>query len=891
MSWFSRLRNHFRSDDVSSDIDRELDFHIAERTDELIARGMRPNDARREARRRFGHLAGQAEQVRHRDLFGWLDTLAGDLRYAARSLRNAPVFGFAAIVSIALGIGANTAIFSIVNAVMLKTLPVSHPEELVKVLRDSAPIFTNPLWEAIRDRQDAFDGIFAFASERFNLSAGGQERRVEGSYVSGGYFSTLGVHAEIGRLLVKNDDYRGCPGVAVLSDAFWRSEYAANPAVIGRTVSIGSQPFTVVGVAEPRFFGVSVGQHPQIFAPLCSEAVVRGASSELDRRSSWYLEIVGRPKEGATAEQVQARLAAIAPAIVEATLPPNWPPEATAHYKAVKFTVEPAATGFSSIRSTYKKALYALMVIVALVLAVACANVANLLLARAAARQREMAVRLALGAGRGRLARQLITESLFISGIGAVIGCAVSLSGSRLLVGLLSRTDEAITLDLAPDGRVLAFTIGIATLTGLLFGLAPAWSAGRVDPQAAMKAQGRGVAEGHSRFRIGKMLVVAQIALSLVLITGAGLLIGSWRKLATMDPGFRREGVLLVAADVLDTRVPDDQRLTLFHQMLDDVRSIPGVRSASLSELTPVGHASWNEELKVDGFTPRNEDDGMAWFNAVSGRFFATMGMSLHAGRDFDERDGASSAQVAIVTESMARRFFGKLPPIGRRFQIQEGPKWSEPIEVVGVVGDMKYNTLRDTNPAIVFVPDHQREATVERRVLEVVTNGPIAPVASNVAAAIVAVHPKVSLSLTTIERQLDDSTTLTRAIALLSGFFGALALTLAAIGLYGVMSYTVARRRNEIGVRIALGAERGRVVRMILREVGVIVIVGAAAGAALSAAATRLVTSFLYGVSPNDPATLATSGLALLAVGLCAALAPAWRAASVDPVAALRED
>jgi predicted permease len=636
---------------------------------------------------------------------------------------------------------------------------------------------------------------------------------------------------------------------------------------------------------------MSVGDHPQFFAPLCSEAVVQGAGSELDRRSSWYLQIVGRPKENVTPQQIRTRFAALAPAIIDATLPPNWPVEATAHYKRSVFSVSPAAKGFSDLRSTYKRALYVLMVIVGLVLAVACANVGNLLLARAATRRREMAVRLALGAGRARLIRQLVTESLFLSAVGAILGGVFAFWGSRLLVGVLSHGGDVVSLDLAPDVRVLAFTIGVATLTGLIFGLVPAWSAGRVDPQTAMKAHGRGLTDGPSRFRVAKALVVAQIALSLVLVTGAGLLIGSWRKLATLNPGFRREGVLLVTADVLDTRAPADQRLALFRQMLDRVRAIPGVKNASLSRLTPIGHGSWNEVLQADGFTPKSEDDALSWMNAVSGGYFTTMGIPLRTGRDFDDRDGAGAARVAIVNEAMAQRFFGAAPAIGRRFRIQDGKTWSDPIELVGVVGDTKYNTLRDTAPPIVFVPDHQRDANISTRDLEIVANGSTSSLVTSVTAALVDLNPKISLSFTTIERQIDESTTLTRAIAMLSGFFGALALVLAAIGLYGVMSYTVARRRSEIGVRIALGAERGRVIRMVLTEVATLVIVGVIVGTTLSATATRLVTSFLYGIKANDPATLATSAAVLVAVGLGAAWSPARRAARVDPVAALRED
>jgi predicted permease len=892
MTWLRRLRNHLRGNAVSSEISKEMQFHLAERADDLVATGLSPAAARREARRRFGSLAYQTERTRERDLLGWLDALTADVRYALRSLRAAPVFATVAIVSLALGIGANTAIFSIINAVMLKALPVSHPEDLVKVVRSAdGSVFTNPLWEAIRDRQDMFGGVFAFGSANFNLSAGGEARRVDASWVSGEYFSTLGVHAVAGRLIARRDDYRGCPGVAVLSDGFWQSRYAGDPAIVGKTILFDGHPYQIIGVADPRFFGVSVGERPQAFVPLCSEAIIRGANSQLDRRSSWFLQIIGRPKPGVTTKQIDARFATLASAIVDASIPSDWPAAALERFKKAAFHVTPAAKGFSDLRMMYTKALYVLMAIVSVVLLIACANVANLLLARATVRQREMAVRLALGAGRGRLARQLITESLLLASLGAAVGIVFATWGSRVLVRLLSRTDRVVSLDLGVDQRVLLFTIGVTTLTGLLFGLVPAWRAGRVDPQAAMKAQGRGVAEGHNRFGMGKALVVAQVALSLVLVVGAGLLMSSWRRLATSDPGFRRDQILLVAADIRGTETPPEQRLALHEQMLNSLRGVPGVRSASASQITPIEGPTWNDLIRTDGFTPQSPDDAVVWANAISDGYFDTMGIPILAGRDFGREDAQSSPHVAIVNEAMARKVFSTPAAVGRRFQKEEGSKLSDPIEVVGVVGTTKYTSLRDSAQPIMYFPRAQESAVAQYISFELRTVGPPGGIVPAVTKALASVSSRITLDFTTLDRQLAESLTLMRVIATLSGFFGALAVLLATIGLYGIMAYNVARRRNEIGVRIALGAEQSRVVRMVLGEVSRVVLAGAAIGVAVSVAVTRLVTSFLYGVTPTDLATLTSAVLLLATVGIAAAALPAWRAARLDPVEALREE
>ena len=889
MSWFSRLKNHVRSNAVSQEIDREMAFHLGERVDELVARGMAREDAEREARRRFGNRTYQKERTRERDLLAWLDTVIGDVRYALRSLRSTPAFTLVAVLSLALGIGANTAIFSILDAVLLKSLPVSHPDELVSLTRaERGDSFTNPLWESVRNHQDVFSGAFAFGDDKFSLTNGGEARRIGGVFVSGDFFSTLGVTTLLGRPIVRSDDERGCPGVAVLSYGYWNDTYNADPNVIGHTIPLDAHPFTIIGVTKPGFFGVSVGQRPQVYVPLCSEALVYGANSSLDDRSTWFLQVVGRPKAGVMLAQVNARLAALSPAIDSETAPVGGMAKMVSAYLTVKISAEPAARGFSELRTTYKKGLYILMMIVGLVLFVACANVINLLLARAAVRQREMAVRLALGAGRGRLARQMLTESLLLSSAGTLIGGVFAVWGSRSLVALLSRSNHAISLDLGLDGRVLAFTIAVCAVTGLLFGLAPAWRAGRVDPQLAMKAQGRGVADG--RLVATKSLVVGQVALSLVLIACAGLLLASWRNLATIDTGFRRDHVLLVNADLANTQTPIDLRSALFAQALERLRATPAVLGAGGALITPVSGSGWNDRVTADGYVPASDKEAMSWANAVTDGYFDALGVRRIAGRDFDATDTPHSARVAIVDESMAKKYFRTPNAVGKRFRVGKGDG-GPLIEVIGVVADTKYRSLRDSAQPIIYYPVAQQPAGAQRLAFVIRTKGPAVDAIPGVKAAIGEINSNVMFDIVPLERQLSESLGLPRAIGALSGIFGGLAVVLAAIGLYGLMAYSVARRRNEIGVRIALGAGRSRIVRMVLGDVGRIVTIGVVIGLALSFSARKLVVGFLYGIAADDSRTLVGSAALLGAIALVAVALPAWRAASLDPVAALREE
>jgi putative ABC transport system permease protein len=892
MSWYHRVRNTLRPGRLSGELERELEFHLAECVDELVAGGMDEAKARREARLRFGNPELQKERTRDRDVLPWLETLGADLRYAVRSLRANRGFALVAILSLGLGIGANTAIFSLIDAVLLRSLPVARPQELLELtMPENGLEFTNPLWEAIRDRQDVFSGVFAFSSTRFDLASGGEARPVDGAWVSGDYFRTLGTRPAAGRLLARQDDYRGCGPAAVLGHDLWRSAYGGRADVVGRTVSLDGHPFEIVGVAPRGFSGTEVGRSSQIYAPLCAKAIVEADGGGLDERLYWYLHLIGRPRPELTPARIAARLAAISPEVFRATLPPDDDADRQRSYLRTTLRTESAANGFSDVRSQFRPALFALMVVVGLVLLIACANVANLLLARASTRRREIAIRLAIGAGRARLVRQLLTESLLLSLLGAGVGLLFASWASRLLVRYFSSRGEAVWLDLSLDGRVLAFTLLVATGTAVLFGLAPAWRSTRVDPQTAMKANQRGIAEGHSRFGAGKALVVGQIALSLILVLTAGLLLGTFRQLATLDPGFRADGVLIASVDLRNGGYPEEQLPRVKQEILERLRAVPGVRSASASSLTPVSGRGWNGPITVAGYTPTGKRDAMVFLNAVSDDFFATLGTPLLAGRDLGRGDVAGGPRVAVVNEALAHKFFSGRSPIGQGFDLESGPGPKTRLEIVGVVRDTKYRSLREEPEPVAYLPMTQGGIGGPSVEIELRSSGRAAALIPSVTAAVAEVDRGLSLRYTTLADQLSGSLMRERLLATLSGFFGALALLLAAVGLYGTMAYSVARRRNEIGIRIALGAVRARVMRLVLGEVGRLVALGVLLGGAAAALGVRWMTPFLFGVAPSDPAIWVGSALTLAAAALAAGALPAWRAARLDPMSALREE
>ncbi|HWH02697.1 MAG TPA: ABC transporter permease [Gemmatimonadales bacterium] len=892
MSWLRRLRNLFRQSSLSRDLDREMSFHVAERTDDLIAGGMDAAAAGDEARRRFGNRTQAAEKTREADLLVWLESLGADLRYAARALRASPGFTFVAILSLALGIGANTAIFSITNALILKSLPVSHPEELVQItMGPGGGYFTNPLWEQVRDRMTAFSGALAYSDQRFNLTTSGEARRASGAWVSGDFFNVLNVQPAAGRTLTRADDFHGCPGVITVSGGFAERELGGMTRAVGTTVSLEGHPFTVVGVTDPNFFGVEVGRTIDIYAPVCAQGITSDQGPAiLDARSRWYLNLLARTKPGVSEEQARAALKTAAPGIYAATLPPKWATKDQQDYLKGTLDLRPGATGLSELRKQFSNALYILMVVVGVVLLIACANIANLLLARAASRQREIAIRLALGAGRVRIIRQLLTESLLLALLGAAAGMLFARWATTVLVSRITFQGSHAWLNLDLDGRVLVFTMAVASVTGVLFGIAPAWRATRTDPQTTLKAGGRGIVDGAGQRRTGRALVVGQVALSLTLVTAAGLWLGSFRKLVTLDPGFRRQGILLLSMDLGRFGLTAEQQQTTRIDLLRRLRALPGVRAAGAGFTTPISGTGWNDIILAPGFTPASPNDALAWFNQVTEGYLETLETPLFAGRDISPADGAHSPHIAVINQTMARKFFGSASPLGKTFRTPVGNGVSDPIEVVGVVGDAKYQTLDEKTQATAYIPFGQGDGgsgvTFALR-----TDGPPRALAGPAKAAIAEVEPRLTIDVTTLEDQVSASLGRPRLLALLSGFFGGLALLLAVVGLYGTMSYDVTRRRNEIGIRIALGAATFGVMRLVLGDAGRLVVFGVVLGLGLALASTRFVASLLFGLTPSDPGTLALATTTLVIVALAAALIPALRAARLDPMDALREE
>jgi putative ABC transport system permease protein len=829
-----------------------------------------------------------------------LDAVFQDLRYALRTLRRNPGLASAAILSLALGIGATTSIFSLIDAVILKSLPVRHPEELFQVMmgQQAYGAYSNPTWEHLRDRQDVFSGIFAYGRWGFDLASGGEAHPANGAYVSGQYFDTLAVRTVLGRTLTPADDTRGCAGRAVLSYGFWQREYGGQAGVLGKTILIDRHPIEIVGVTEPGFNGTEVGASADVIVPLCAVSLIGSGYPRMLETNFYpvgWLQVIGRLKRGVLPSQAVARLKSLAPEIYRAALEQQGlaredgrqlGPKDRDRYLKQTFDTQPAANGISYLRRQYREPLSVLMMIVGVVLLIACANVANLLLARGATRRREIAIRMAVGGGRGRLIRQLLTESLLLSGIGAMVGILFAEWAAHLLVRFLDAS-----LDLTLDVRVLAFTASLTVLTALLFGIAPAWRGTRVDPQSAMKANARGVIEG-TKLGLGKLLVISQVALALLLVVGAGLMLSTFWRLISLDAGFDRGHVLLVGVNLRRGDYPRERWSAVYQEMLGQLRSIPGVRSASISSITPVCHCRWAGEVMVEGYTPKSHDDALASFNNVSDRYFETLGASITGGRDFNIHDTYTSPKVAIISKSMAQKYFPSTNPLGQHFRIRDGNTIGVPVEIVGIAKDAKYGSLRDEPSPFVFIPWSQGGAPGPLTSFELRSAGdtPTALI-SGVKSAIAGVNRDVSIEFKTLSAKVDDSIERERLLGTLSGLFGAIALVLAIIGLYGVMSYNVARRRNEIGIRMALGAEQARVLRMVLREVSILIGVGLVVGFGAALAATRLVASFLYGLQPNDPWTLGTAAAIVAMVAGSAGYLPARRASRLDLMTAIREE
>jgi predicted permease len=825
----------------------------------------------------------------------WTESTLQDVRLAARSLRKSPGFAITAILTLSLGIGVNAAIFQLLDAVRLRSLPVADPQALTAVrvkggnqgfgVSGDETMLTYPLWEQIRRQQQAFSGVFAWRAFNIRLGQGSEERRLPSLWLTGDAFATLGVFAVKGRLFSAEDDRPGCgsPG-AVISYAFWQREFAGQDSAIGSTLMIDHRLTHVIGVTPPRFFGLEVGRTFDFALPLCALTTYYPDDTSLARRDFFSLSVMGRLKHGWTHAQASAQLQSVSAGMIEATVPDGYSARAVDTYRKFRLSVYPAGSGVSSLRESYDTSLWILFAITGLVLLIACANLANLMLARASTRQREMAVRLALGASRWRLVRQLLAEGAVLAAIGALLGSALASGFSRGIVWFLSSQDDVLRLDLGFDWRVLSFTVFVAMLTCAIFDLVPALRSSRASPGTALKSGSRSTTAGRERFSFQRVVVISQIAVSMVLLVGALLFVRSFRNLLTFDPGFRQDGIVLGFVSLghfnftsLEAYDPVVRGLT------ERFRSIPGVEAVATSTHVLLDGSSWALTVRVE------RSEGTSKFTWVSPNFFPTMGIPLLAGRYFDDRDTRSSPRVAIVNETFVRQYLGGANPMGKIVRTAPEPSYpAAEYEIVGVVKDAKYGGLRDAVPPESFGPADQFPPG-QSAVYVFIRSATPARVILALRAGLAQFDPRADAEFRVLQQGVQNSLVRERMMALLSGSFGALAALLTMVGLYGVISYIIAMRRNEIGIRMALGATRQDIVRIVLRQTLDMLGLGVAAGLLLSLAAARGAGSLLFGLQPNDPLSLAAATLLLVTVALIASYVPARRASRIEPVAALR--
>jgi predicted permease len=904
-----RIRSLFKRSAADSELDEELQYHLDQKTQEFISKGLNEKEAHYATLREFRGVEQSKENCRDQRKINWLQDFAQDLRYGLRMLRKTPGFTAVAILTLALGIGANAAIFSLIDAVMLRTLPVQNPEQLVLLVRarlDSGrppdPSFSNPVWQQIRDRQDIFSGVFASSNVSFDLAQGGEAHSVKGLYASGEFFNSLGVRPAAGRLLTSSDDVRGCPGVAVVSYGFWQEHFGGAQNAVGSMISLNRHSFPIVGVAPAGFFGITVGAHFDVALPICAEAIIpfEGEASGqemLDRSSSQWLSVMARMKPGISTAQANVRLQVLAPGIFKSTISTDWRPDEQKEFLARTLLALPGSAGISNLEG-YEQPLKVLMILVGLVLLIACANIASLTLARAAMRRKEIAVRLGMGATRSRLIRQFLTESILLSSIGALFGILLAQWGCAILVRLISTSQYHAFVQISLDARILAFTVGLALLTGLLFGLLPALRITRVSLTSAMKGAQSDDSQSRSHLRPGRWIVATQVALSLVIVVTAGLFVRSFRNLVTLDVGFNRTNVLLINTDLPLPHDSPSQRDAISRQILDRLRSLPGAVSVSESYISPVSGRMWGLEFKLSKSGGPSGDDADAYMNFVSPGYWDTLRSAIVAGRNFDDHDVAGAPLVIMINETMARRFFPGTQPVGQYLitddviNTYKGPRRkTAPLQVVGVVKDTKYQTLREKTESIAYFPVAQAEALDDPRIFEIRTASAPALITAAAEKAITGVNKSVSLEFQTLETQVDDSLRQEHLLATLSGFFSALTLLLAMIGLYGVLAYTVTQRRKEFGIRIALGAQSTSIAGLIMRDVAILLVVGISVGVAISYWATQLVQEMLFGLNARDTGTIILSAATLVIVALVAAYLPTRRATQTDPMQALRDE
>ena len=872
----------FRKQPFEASLDKELRYHYERLVRDFIAEGFDPGEARRRARLEFGGV----EQIKDdcRDVRGrWLDDFGKDLGYTARPLRRSPGFLARSVLSLALGIGANTAIFTLINAVMLSSLPVKEPNRLVQITRltpDGKPgVVSYPLFQYFRDNLKSISGAAAETQSNSAIVIDGAEEIVNAELVSGDHFSVLGVEPAAGRLLAPADDAiaTAAPS-AVISYQYWQRRFALNPAAIGKTLTCRNRVFTIVGVAPPRYQGALLGYAPDITLPV---SIMLDNEVLLQDATNHWLRMLGRLVPGVTIEQANAELQVLWQAFLQ-RLAPTIEKKNRPRFFKQRAVVLSGSSGFDPLRDNYSAALLVLMGIVALVLLLACANLSGLLLARAASREREISIRLALGAGSGRLLRQFLAESFVLATLGGCSGLLLAHWFSRVLVTMIAN-GRVVVLSTAPDWRVLAFTGAISVFACVAAGLVPGLHGLRANLNPGLKQAWAG---GHQQ--LGKVLVIAQLSISMVLIVGATLFVGTLLKLHRVDRGMRTDGILMFRLRTSEQNPPAHQ-WTAAGRLFERLDSLPGVASASAVSVLPLSGSDWGRNIQVEGYTFRPDELEEAFFNAIAPKYFATVGTALLNGREFDQRDTNTSKKVTIVNETFARHFFGSRSPLGSRVT-----SVNVTYEIVGLVKDAKYTGLRQETVKTMYIPWTQRqgEQPSDYNFLVRVAAGDPMRLAPMLEKLVPDVDPGLRVRKTQTYSSVVDGTIVTeRIMATLGGFFGLLALIVACLGIFGVLAFQVSRRINEIGLRMALGASRGGIVALVLRDVAAMLLAGFVIGGLAALTLTGLARKILFGITPTEPGVFALAAVVLGVAAFAAGWLPAHRASRIDPMVALRHE
>ncbi|HTU34571.1 MAG TPA: ABC transporter permease [Candidatus Acidoferrum sp.] len=913
MRLWSQLRSWSRANlrraRTENEMDTELKFHMDAYANHLVRSGVPPKEAMRRARLEFGGVERAKEECRDATGVSLVQSLVQDIRYGLRMLRNNLGFTAIAVLSLALGIGANTAIFTLIDAVMLRMLPVKNPQELVSLKLapdtqfpreapdgDRSIAFPYPAFVRMRDHNQALSALFAFRDTgSVSVLANGSAGIAHGQLVTSNYVSSLGVRTVLGRDFVPQDDITGAQPVAIISYGYWQSHFAGEPSVLGRRIVVNGTPMTIIGVAAPEFFGLQPGSAVDLYMPMAMQPqIVPNVAGEAPGTSVfaatdvWWIQLMGRLKPGVNAEQARANLDVIyRPTVLQGLHPeagrgPLVPPA---------LEVVPAGGGLGALRNAFSKPLAILMIVVGIVLLIACVNMANLLLVRSAARAKEIAVRLSLGASRLRLIRQLLLESVLLSTFGGLLGLIFAYWGCSALVAMMQHGNNPLVIGVHPDLNVLGFTALACLLTGVLFGLAPALRATRVELTPALKQTAGSLGTTREKMYTAKSLVVAQVSLSVVLLFGAGLFVRTLVNLETMNVGFSRDNLLLFGISPKHAGYEGQHYADLCREIQSHLAQLPGVKSASSSLLLLLDGNLRVGMIKVPGYTPRPDEKTIAFFLPVGGDFLSTMGIPLLRGRDLSPRDDENAAKVALINDKLARKYWPHENPLGRHFKLRDVD-----LEVVGIVGDAKYRNLRGDIPPTVYFPYVQQMDSMPQVHFEVRTQGDAKALIPSVRAVVASIDNRLPLhDVRTQTQQIDDLLYQERLFAKLVGFFAMLALALVSVGLYGVMSYSVARRTSEIGIRMALGAQRRNIVAMVLRAtmllVGFGLVLGVIASFAMAKIASHEVAGLLYGLKVTDTASIWLAIAFIALVAAAASFVPVRRAMRVDPMVALRHE